>query len=125
MCTAVQLLSCLNPRDQHDAHAGSALPPLPFALCGYEDGTVALWDIAQRGGAQLCAIHVHSEPVMTLAVMPGGTGAISGGADDVAAVFELGGPTAPLQLASKLTLKQRGVGEVVVRPDGKRTGSRD
>eukprot|EP00195_Chlamydomonas_chlamydogama_P014825 CAMPEP_0202910420 /NCGR_PEP_ID=MMETSP1392-20130828/52023_1 /ASSEMBLY_ACC=CAM_ASM_000868 /TAXON_ID=225041 /ORGANISM="Chlamydomonas chlamydogama, Strain SAG 11-48b" /LENGTH=339 /DNA_ID=CAMNT_0049600527 /DNA_START=167 /DNA_END=1186 /DNA_ORIENTATION=- len=50
-------------------------------ISGYEDGSIAYWDT--RWPAQpLACIHAHTEPVMCLAMSPGGGQAVSGAADD-------------------------------------------
>ena len=60
MCMAVQLF------DQTAQHT-------LYALIGYEDGEVAVWDVFQ--GHLLISKHLHDEPVMAVAVDATGKGA--------------------------------------------------
>ncbi len=46
--------------------------PSLYALVGYEDGEVALWDVFL--GSLLASRHMHDEPVMAVAVDSNGTG---------------------------------------------------
>jgi hypothetical protein len=61
MCMAVQLF---NQTARHTL----------YALVGYEDGEVAVWDVLQ--GNLLISKHLHDEPVMAVAVDATGQGAI-------------------------------------------------
>ena len=60
MCMAVQLF---NQTARHTL----------YALVGYEDGEVAVWDVFQ--GHLLISKHLHDEPVMAVAVDATGKGA--------------------------------------------------
>ncbi len=60
MCMAVQLF---NQPARHTL----------YALVGYEDGEVAVWDVFQ--GDLLISKHLHDEPVMAVAVDATGEGA--------------------------------------------------
>ena len=44
------------------------------AAVGYEDGSLAVWDVAQPD-CPIMTCRLHSEPVMALAINPAGTGA--------------------------------------------------
>lgn len=59
MCMAVQLYMQSGQKALH-------------ALVGYEDGTVAVWDVA--AGNLLASKQLHAEPVMALAVAADGSG---------------------------------------------------
>lgn len=59
MCMAVQLF---NQTARHTL----------YALVGYEDGEVAVWDVLQ--GNLLISKHLHDEPVMAVAVDATGKG---------------------------------------------------
>lgn len=59
MCMAVQLYK---PQDSQSL----------YALMGYEDGEVAVWDVFQT--RMLGSKHVHDEPVMAVYVDAAGTG---------------------------------------------------
>lgn len=59
MCMAVQLYM---QSGQHTLHA----------LVGYEDGTIAVWDVA--AGSLLASKQLHAEPVMAAAVAADGSG---------------------------------------------------
>ncbi len=61
MCMAVQLFD--QPARHHSL----------YALVGYEDGEVAVWDVLQ--GSLLISKHLHDEPVMAVAVDATGQGA--------------------------------------------------
>lgn len=59
MCMAVQLYMQSGQKALH-------------ALVGYENGTVAVWDVA--AGNLLASKQLHAEPVMALAVAADGSG---------------------------------------------------
>ena len=81
MCMAVRLF--YRPRE-HGAAEGAAdrlqaeadmqqEAAALHAAVGYEDGTVAVWDIT-RPQAPLFSARLHSEPVMALSIDAAGTG---------------------------------------------------
>ena len=59
MCMAIQLYTQLGQ---------SVL----YALVGYEDGTVAVWDVS--AGSLVTSVQLHAEPVMAVAVAADGSG---------------------------------------------------
>jgi WD40 repeat protein len=88
-------------------------------LSGYEDGTVALWDI-RRTDKYVSADKMHSESVMSLAVAPGNCSlGFSGAADDTLTAFDICIPKGSIALARKLSLPKPGVADVAIRPDNR------
>lgn len=66
--------------------------PHPLLLAGYEDGSLALWDVSAR---KVCSrVACHSEPVMALALDPRRARGVSGSAEKVLAVWSLEGQQA-------------------------------
>uniref|UniRef100_A0A8B9YBR7 G protein subunit beta 1 like n=1 Tax=Bos mutus grunniens TaxID=30521 RepID=A0A8B9YBR7_BOSMU len=92
-------VSCLKP----EAGARLGMPmclqlwqaessPRPLLLAGYEDGSLALWDVSAR---KVCSrVACHSEPVMALALDPRRARGVSGSAEKVLAVWSLEGQQA-------------------------------
>ena len=84
MCMAVQLFSrpetdtAAEEKQEHGAAGGTEQAERGgqlHAAVGYEDGSLAVWDVAQPD-APIMSCRLHSEPVMALAVDPAGTGAV-------------------------------------------------
>uniref|UniRef100_A0A8D2HNW3 Guanine nucleotide-binding protein subunit beta-like protein 1 n=1 Tax=Urocitellus parryii TaxID=9999 RepID=A0A8D2HNW3_UROPR len=90
--------------------------PRPLLLVGYEDGSVALWDISER---KVCSrIACHGEPVMGLDFDSQKTRGISGSAGKALAVWSLDGQQA-LQVCHTHELTNPGIADVMIRPDRK------
>ncbi|KAL3150822.1 hypothetical protein ABBQ32_000580 [Trebouxia sp. C0010 RCD-2024] len=102
MCMAVQLYT---QKEQSVLHA----------LVGYEDGTVAVWDVT--AGRLVKSSQLHAEPVMALAVTADGSGGICAAADNKVQCFGLGSPSTLLQMLAMLEVKQHGIADICIRPD--------
>uniref|UniRef100_H0XTJ0 G protein subunit beta 1 like n=1 Tax=Otolemur garnettii TaxID=30611 RepID=H0XTJ0_OTOGA len=90
--------------------------PRPLLLAGYEDGSVALWDISER---KMCShVTCHEEPVMGLDFDPQQARGISGSAGKALAVWNLDRQQA-LKVHGTHRLTNPGVAEVTIRPDYK------
>ncbi|XP_075264392.1 uncharacterized protein LOC142356348 [Convolutriloba macropyga] len=110
MCMALQLF------------CSSARPDSPHVLAGYEDGTIALWDCS-RVDAPLCTLpHLHSEPIMALALDSTASGAVSCSAGQKVAVTSINTAAAgdsTLAVSHSVELSQPGASSVAIRPDGR------
>nr|XP_012309607.1 guanine nucleotide-binding protein subunit beta-like protein 1 [Aotus nancymaae]XP_012309608.1 guanine nucleotide-binding protein subunit beta-like protein 1 [Aotus nancymaae] len=90
--------------------------PRPLLLAGYEDGSVALWDVSEQ---KVCSrIACHEEPVMDLDFDSQKAKGISGSAGKALAVWSLDGQQA-LQVCGTHQLTNPGIAEVTIRPDRK------
>ncbi|XP_070626164.1 guanine nucleotide-binding protein subunit beta-like protein 1 isoform X4 [Bos indicus] len=90
--------------------------PRPLLLAGYEDGSLALWDVSAR---KVCSrVACHSEPVMALALDPRRARGVSGSAEKVLAVWSLEGQQA-LQVRGTHELINPGIADLKIRPDSK------
>ncbi|KAL3137617.1 hypothetical protein ABBQ38_004894 [Trebouxia sp. C0009 RCD-2024] len=86
-----------------------------YALVGYEDGTVAVWDVI--AGRFVKSSQLHAEPVMAVAVADDGSGGICAAADNKVQCFGLGSPSTLLQVLATLEVKQHGIADICIRPD--------
>ncbi|KAA6423125.1 MAG: guanine nucleotide-binding subunit beta 1 protein [Trebouxia sp. A1-2] len=121
MCMAVQLFS---QTAQHTL----------YALIGYEDGDVAVWDVFQSN--LLISKKLHDEPVMALAVDATGKGAfqshayltpppvwkvpaggICAAADNKVHCFSVDLPAQQFTLQATLEVKQQGIADICIRQD--------
>lgn len=90
--------------------------PRPFLLAGYENGSVALWDVWER---KVCShVSCHEEPVMGLDFDSQKARGVSGSAGKALAVWSLDGQQA-LQVCSTHQLTNPGISDVTIRPDHK------
>ncbi|XP_055260986.1 guanine nucleotide-binding protein subunit beta-like protein 1 isoform X2 [Moschus berezovskii] len=90
--------------------------PRPLLLAGYEDGSLALWDVSAR---KVCSrVACHSEPVMGLALDPRRARGVSGSAEKALAVWSLEGQQA-LQVCGTHELTNPGIADLKIRPDSK------
>ncbi|KAM5310737.1 guanine nucleotide-binding protein subunit beta-like protein 1 isoform 1-T2 [Glossophaga mutica] len=88
----------------------------PFLLAGYEDGSVALWDVSER---KVCShIACHTEPVMGLDFDSQKARGVSGSAEKALAVWSLDEQQA-LQVCRTHELTNPGISDVKIRPDRK------
>lgn len=88
----------------------------PLLLVGYEDGSVALWDISQR---KVCSrVACHTEPVMSLDFDSQKTRGVSGSAEKALAVWSLDEQQA-LQVCRTHEITNPGIADVKIRPDHK------
>ncbi|XP_007533994.2 guanine nucleotide-binding protein subunit beta-like protein 1 isoform X1 [Erinaceus europaeus] len=86
----------------------------PLLLVGYEDGSVALWDISQR---KVCSrVACHTEPVMSLDFDSQKTRGVSGSAEKALAVWSLDEQQA-LQVCRTHEITNPGIADVKIRPD--------
>ncbi|DBA91574.1 TPA: Guanine nucleotide binding protein (G protein), beta polypeptide 1-like, variant 7 [Trebouxia sp. C0004] len=102
MCMAVQLF---NQPARHTL----------YALVGYEDGEVAVWDVFQ--GNLLISKHLHDEPVMAVAIDATGEGGICAAADNKVHCFSLDLPAQQVTLKATLEVKQQGIADICIRQD--------
>lgn len=88
----------------------------PFLLVGYEDGSVALWDISER---KICSrVTCHTEPVMGLDFDSQKARGISGSAEKALAVWRLDEQQA-LQVCRTHDITNPGIADIKIRPDRK------
>eukprot|EP00192_Tetraselmis_astigmatica_P013530 CAMPEP_0117648750 /NCGR_PEP_ID=MMETSP0804-20121206/583_1 /TAXON_ID=1074897 /ORGANISM="Tetraselmis astigmatica, Strain CCMP880" /LENGTH=326 /DNA_ID=CAMNT_0005454397 /DNA_START=208 /DNA_END=1185 /DNA_ORIENTATION=+ len=110
MCMALQLF------------CPAGLPDSPHVLAGYEDGTVSLWDCSSAA-SPLCTLpHLHSEPVMGLALDSTASGAVScsaGHTVTVTSINRAGVEDTPLSVLHSVDLTRPGASTVAIRPDKK------
>ncbi|XP_012787935.2 guanine nucleotide-binding protein subunit beta-like protein 1 [Sorex araneus] len=90
--------------------------PRPLLLAGYEDGSVALWDISQR---KVCSrLTCHPEPVMGLDFDSQQARGVSGSAEKALAVWSVDERQA-LQMCRTQQITNPGIADVKIRPDRK------
>ncbi|XP_065746559.1 guanine nucleotide-binding protein subunit beta-like protein 1 [Phocoena phocoena] len=90
--------------------------PRPLLLAGYEDGSVALWDVSSR---KVCSrVSCHTEPVMGLDFDSQEARGVSGSAEKALAVWSLDEQQA-LQVRGTHVLTNPGIADVKIRPDRK------
>uniref|UniRef100_A0A2R8MJG3 G protein subunit beta 1 like n=1 Tax=Callithrix jacchus TaxID=9483 RepID=A0A2R8MJG3_CALJA len=109
---------CSPNSSAHPLDLGSSrnCSPRPLLLAGYEDGSVALWDVSEQ---KVCSrIACHEEPVMDLDFDSQKAKGISGSAGKALAVWRLDGQQA-LQVCGTHQLTNPGIAEVTIRPDRK------
>ncbi|XP_049620611.1 guanine nucleotide-binding protein subunit beta-like protein 1 isoform X2 [Suncus etruscus] len=94
----------------------AASSPRPLLLAGYEDGSVALWDIAQR---KTCSrLTCHPEPIMCLDFDSQKAKGVSGSAEKALAVWSVDEQQA-LQVCGTQQITNPGIADVKIRPDRK------
>ncbi|XP_027628412.1 guanine nucleotide-binding protein subunit beta-like protein 1 isoform X2 [Tupaia chinensis] len=90
--------------------------PHLLLLAGYEDGSVALWDVSER---KVCSrVACHEEPIMGLDFDSQKARGVSGSAGKALAVWSLDGQQA-LQVRGTHQLTNPGISDVTIRADRK------
>uniref|UniRef100_W5M341 Guanine nucleotide binding protein (G protein), beta polypeptide 1-like n=1 Tax=Lepisosteus oculatus TaxID=7918 RepID=W5M341_LEPOC len=88
----------------------------PQLLVGYEDGTIALWDLSQR--KQLSHLAAYSQPVMCLDFDQGKLRGVSGSSETVIKSWSLDGQQR-LQLQDSVEVVNPGISQLCIREDRK------
>ncbi|XP_069071400.1 guanine nucleotide-binding protein subunit beta-like protein 1 isoform X2 [Pleurodeles waltl] len=88
----------------------------PLLLVGYEDGSLALWSIAEK--RPLSRLPCHQDPVMCLDFDPERARGVSGSSDKAPSAWRLDAQQR-LQVYKSLTLTNPGVADVAIRQDGR------
>ncbi|KAL0979213.1 hypothetical protein UPYG_G00182210 [Umbra pygmaea] len=88
----------------------------PLLLAGYEDGSLAVWDVSQR--SVLSCASAHPEPVMCLDFDPAGKRGVSGSSEKSLASWSLDGQHR-LQLRNAVALVNPGISQLCIRGDRK------
>eukprot|EP00877_Chromochloris_zofingiensis_P003935 jgi/Chrzof1/13542/Cz08g01130.t1 len=89
-----------------------------WCACGYEDGTVALWD-TQQPQQYVCHSRLHQEPIMSVAVNASGSQGISGAADGSLSFFDIDMASGVLRQTSSIQASKEGISDICIRTDGR------
>ncbi|XP_074062594.1 guanine nucleotide-binding protein subunit beta-like protein 1 isoform X2 [Macrotis lagotis] len=88
----------------------------PLLLAGYEDGSVVLWNIAER--RILSRLSCHKEPVMSLDFDSRKAKGVSGSSEKVLCVWSLD-EQQNLKVCRTQEFTNPGIADIAIRPDGK------
>lgn len=99
-----------------DNNGGGVAPSLRRIIVGYENGSVALWDV--RAGRMITHSPVGKDTVLSVAASPKGRVAVACGAfDRIAGVADL--EADHVHVVEEARLKESGVGHIVWSADGR------
>ncbi|EFJ26111.1 hypothetical protein SELMODRAFT_98524 [Selaginella moellendorffii] len=90
----------------------------PNVLVGYEDGSMALWDMRNCRSPRTTA-RFHTEPVLSLALDDWCRGGMSGAADEKTVFFNIDYKQNAFASILEVNHGRPGIGDVAVRPDCK------
>ena len=91
-----------------------------FLAAGYEEGSLVVWDLAAPAGAAPAAQRrLHTEPMMALALDPGGAGGVCGAAESKLTCFRVDHAAGEIRVTQTIDLRKEGISDVAVRPDGR------
>lgn len=87
-------------------------------LTGYEDGSMAWWDV-RNPGVPMNSVKFHKEPVLSLYIDGACNGGISGAADEKLVFFTLDYQLGSALIRKEVTLERPGIAGASIRLDGK------